>query len=69
MIYNVRWKSVDDDQEFRSHDHPSVSLAMEFACALLGQMAVSEISVVDDGGQRVMMLPEITRYCRGNKPH
>jgi len=65
MMYSVRWTPQGGSEEYRSRNHATADDAVGFACAILAQMAVHEIRVVDLGGQQVMMMPEIMRYCRG----
>ena len=67
MIYQVRWKPVGDETEYTSRTHMSTQEAAEFACVLLAQMEVSDIWIVDGGGQRVMMMPEIVQLGRSRQ--
>jgi len=64
LIYSVRWRSAKDELEHKSGNHLSTTEAIDFACAVLNQAAVSEISIFDGGGHQVMMMPEIIRYWR-----
>ena len=66
MIYRVRWRPLRDEREQNSRDHPSISEAKDFACAILDQTPVSDISIVDGSGHQVMRMPEIARHCREN---
>jgi hypothetical protein len=66
MIYEVRWKILNDAQQHRSPHHLSTADATDYACALLDRTAVSEISIVDSGGQTVIRMPEIAR-CHAAK--
>lgn len=68
MIYQVRWTLPNHDQQHRSPHHLSTADAMDFACALLDQMAVSDIWIVDSSGQKVISMPEIAR-CQRTKGH
>jgi hypothetical protein len=67
MIYHVRWRPLDDEREYNSRHHLSTAEATDFACAVLDQMAVSDIWIVDGSGQQVIRMPEIARYCRAKK--
>lgn len=69
MIYHVRWRSANDDKEYTSRIHLSTTEAADFACTLFDHMVVADVWIVDGGGQRVMMMPEITRHCRLRKEH
>jgi len=53
--------------EYKSSNHLSTTEATDFACSVLDQMNVSDISVVDGGGQQVVRMPEIIRYWRHRK--
>jgi hypothetical protein len=64
MIYHVRWKPLKDEREYNSRDHPSISEARDFACTILDQTEVFDISIVDGSGQQVIRMPEIARHCR-----
>lgn len=68
MIYCVRWRSAKDEVEYSSANHLSTTEASDFACTVLDQMTVSDISIVDSvSGQQVIRMPEIMRYCRLKK--
>ena len=67
MIYSVRWRATSDEIEYRSSNHLSTAEATDFACSVLDQMEVSDIAVVDGGGQKVVGMPEIIRYWRHRK--
>lgn len=67
MIYQVRWRPLSDDQQHRSPHHLSTADATDFACALLDRTAVSDIWIVDSGGQTVIRMPEIARCHRAKK--
>jgi hypothetical protein len=64
LIYSVRWRSAKDELEHKSDNHLSTTEAIDFACAVLNQTVVSEISILDGSGHQVMMMPEIVRYWR-----
>lgn len=67
MIYEVRWRPLNDDQQHRSPHHLSTADATDFACALLDQTAVFDIWIVDSGGQTVIRMPEIARHRQAKK--
>jgi hypothetical protein len=67
LIYSVRWRAASDEIEYKSSNHMSTTEATDFACSVLDQMNVSDISVVDGGGQQVIRMPEIIRYWRHRK--
>jgi hypothetical protein len=67
LIYCVRWRSAQDEREYSSGHHLSTKEATDFACTVLDQMTVSDISIVDGSGHQVMRMPEITRYCQLKK--
>jgi hypothetical protein len=65
MIYQVRWKLLNEDRQYRSSHHLSTADATDFACALLDRTAVSDIWIVDGSGLSVIRMPEIARCHRG----
>jgi hypothetical protein len=67
LIYCVRWRSAKDEVEYNSGNHLSTSEATDFACTVLDQMTVSDISIVDGNGNQIVRMPEIMRYCRLKK--
>lgn len=67
LIYSVRWRSAKDELEHESGHHLSTTEATDFACAVLNQTTVSEISIVDGSGHQVIRMPEIIRYWRIKK--
>jgi len=67
MIYQVRWRLLNDDQQHRSSHHLSTADATDFACSLLDRTAVSDIWIVDGSGQSVVRMPEIARCHRMRK--
>lgn len=67
VIYSVRWRLSKDELEHKSDNHLSTTEATDFACAVLNQTTVCEISVVDGSGHQVMRMPEIIRYWRLKK--
>lgn len=64
LIYSVRWRPEKDEFEHKSSNLLSTTEAIEFACAVLSQTTVSEISIVNGSGHQVMMMPEIIRHWR-----
>jgi hypothetical protein len=67
VIYSVRWRASSDEIEYTSKNHLTTTEASDFACSVLDQMTVSDISVVDGGGQQVIRMPEIIRYWHHRK--
>ncbi len=67
MIYCVRWRSAEGEREYSSGHHLSTAEAADFACTVLDQMTVSDISIVDGSGHQVVRMPEIIRYCHLKK--
>lgn len=67
MIYEVRWRALNDDQQHRSQNHLSTAEATDFACALLDRTAVSDVWIVDGGGQTVIRMPEIVHSHHAKK--
>jgi hypothetical protein len=69
MIYEVRWRPLNDDRQHRSPHQLSTADATDFACALLDHTAVFDIWIVDSGGQTVIRMPEIARRRQARKGH